>query len=325
MGTVWSSSTLLARQLRLLAELERGDGVQRRFRVPWREVALELPAYGDYVRRQMAMLGAEHPFIRTEYELEELDGGGGLFPAERREPLRGDFRPLTRPAADDPPGTHYAFTIDVAGEEEDGAEGAALRRAQPRRDSTALSVVRVLAGSERPRYEVVARYEWTGTRHTTLHERIVALATRVWHVRQVVIDATGVGAGLASFLAATLGERVVTPFIFSSASKSKLAWDLLGLIDSGRLQVYTPTPGDDPEQMRLDALFWQQVHACRYSVLPGPGRLMRWGVEDERLHDDLLLSTALIAVLDRHDWRPRVARGGTGARGAGIWTPPASQ
>jgi hypothetical protein len=322
MGTVWTSSTLLARQLRLLAELERTDGVQRRFRVPWREVARELPVYGDYVRRQMALLGAQHPFIRTEYELEELDGDDGLFPPERREPLRGDFRPLARPAPDDPPGTYYACTIDVAGEEEDGLEGAALRRAQPRRDSTALSVARVLTGAGRPVYEVVARYEWTGTRHTTLHDRIVALATRVWGARHVVIDATGVGAGLASFLSATLGARVVSPFVFSSASKSQLAWDLLGLIDSGRLRVYTPAPGDDPEQVRLDALFWQQVAACRYTVLPGPGRLIRWGVEDERLHDDLLLSTALIAVLDRHDWRPRLARGG---REGGIWTPAGPQ
>ena len=114
---------------------------------------------------------------------------------------------------------------------------------------------------------------------------------------------------MASFLTAALGERVVTPFVFSSASKSRLAWDFLALIDSGRLQVCTPTPRSDPEQMRLDALFWRQLAACRYATLPGPGRLLRWGVEDERLHDDLLISTALIAELDRHDWRPREARG----------------
>ena len=78
MGTVWTSATLLARQLRLLAGQERADGVRRRFLVPWREVAAELPPYGDYVRRQMALLGEHHPYIRTEYELEELDGDGTL-------------------------------------------------------------------------------------------------------------------------------------------------------------------------------------------------------------------------------------------------------
>ena len=316
MGTVWTSTTLLARQLRLLADLERRDGTQRRFLVPWPRVAEELPPYGDYVRRQMALLGEGHPFIRTEYELRELDGNGGLFPPERREPMRGAFRPLSRPALDDPPGTIYAFTIDVAGEEEDGLEGAALRQANPRKDSTAVSVIRVRPGDgqmTRPIFEVVARYEWTGARHTMLHDRIVNLTRQVWNAKKVVIDATGVGAGLASFLNATLGERVVTPFVFSSASKSQLGWDLLGLIDAGRLQVCTPGQDDDREQVRLDTLFWKQVETCGYTVLPGPGKLMRWGVDDPRLHDDLLMSLALVTVLDREDWRPREARGSIAA------------
>ena len=309
MGTVWSSQTLLARQLRLLSEMERSDGIRRVFRVPWHEVERELPAYGDYVRRQMALLGETHPFIRTEYELEELDGGGSLFPPERREPLRGQFRPLSRPDANDPLNAVYAATIDVAGEEEDGVEGELARRANPRRDSTALSVFRVVAGvAGQPVYELVARYAWTGTRQTVLHDRIVQLA-RLWGVRQIVIDGTGIGAGLASFLCATLGERVVTPFIFSSVSKSQLAWDLLGLIDSGRVRVHAVMAGDDPEQLRLDALFWRQLAACRFAVLPGPGKLIRWSVEDAALHDDLLISFALVAALDRQDLRHREARG----------------
>jgi hypothetical protein len=49
--------------------------------------------------------------------------------------------------------------------------------------------------------------------------------------------------------------------------------------------------------------------ACRYSVLPGPGKLLRWSVEDAALHDDLLISAALTATLDTLDWRPRTARG----------------
>ena len=309
MGTVWSSQTLLARQLRLLSPLERADGVPRVFRVPWREVERELPAYGDYVRRQMSLLGESHPFIRTEYELEELDGGGSLFPPERCEPLRGRFRSSPGPAPSDPPDAVYAFTIDVAGEEEDGVEGEVARRANPRRDSTALSVFRVVAGtSGQPVYELVARYAWTGTRQTVLHDRIVQLA-RVWGVRQVVIDATGIGAGLTSFLRASLGERVVMPFVFSSVSKSQLAWDLLGLIDAGRVRVFVVDDGAEPEQRRLDALFWRQLTFCRFTVLPGPGKLLRWGVEDATLHDDLLISFALVAVLDRRDLRPREARG----------------
>lgn len=308
MGTVWTSDTLLARQMRLLRELEAADGERRVFRVPWREVAGELPAYGDYVRNQIAQLGEHHPFIRTEYELEELDGEGRLFPPDRTAALRGGFPAQERPSRADPSGSLYAMTIDVAGEVEDGLEGEIVRRAQPRRDSTAVSVVRVLPGNL-PRYEIVARYLWTGTRHSELHGRIVRLARDVWGVRQIVIDATGVGAGLASFLRSTLGERIVTSFIFSAASKSQLAWDFLALLDGGRLRTFAPDASTPADQIRLDHLFWQQLKACRYSVMPGPGKLLRWSVESEALHDDLLISTALIAILDRLDWRPRAAIG----------------
>ena len=89
MGTVWSHTTLLARQMRHLRELEASDGRQRVWLVPWEVVAGELPAYGDRVRDRIAQLGESHPFIRTEYCLEELDGDGGLFPAHRIGPDAG--------------------------------------------------------------------------------------------------------------------------------------------------------------------------------------------------------------------------------------------
>jgi hypothetical protein len=83
-GTVWSDRTLLARQMRHLRALERADGAKRVFLVPWTRVAADLPAYGERVRARIAQFGRDHPFIRTEYDLEELDGAGGLFGPARR-------------------------------------------------------------------------------------------------------------------------------------------------------------------------------------------------------------------------------------------------
>ena len=67
------------------------------------------------------------------------------------------------------------------------------------------------------------------------------------------------------------------------------------------------------EQDQLHAQFLRQLRFCTYSIQPGPGRLMRWGVPDgardpatgEYVHDDLLLSAALSAVLEELDWQPR--------------------
>lgn len=301
MGTTWSSDTLLARQMRYLRELERTDGQQRLFLVPWQQVAQHLPAYAEHVQRQIAQLGPDHPFVRTEYELEELAGAGRLFPAARQLLMRGQHPPLLAPV----PGETYALTLDVAGEEEADAQADPLRR----RDSTALTVFRVRTSGERPTYQVVRRYLWTGTKHTLLHQQVATIA-RTWRAHALVVDATGVGAGLASFLQATLGQHVVLPFTFSLASKSQLGWSFLGLVDSGRFQDYDHHhPHADREATHLAHLFWQQVEACTYEVRPGPGRLISWAVPDPRTHDDLLISAALAAALDQFDWRPRTAKG----------------
>jgi hypothetical protein len=81
LGTVWTNRTLLARQMRFCRELEQKDGIKRVFAVDWHEVAQELPAYGERVKSRIEQFGPDHPFIRTEYELKELDGSGGLFNA----------------------------------------------------------------------------------------------------------------------------------------------------------------------------------------------------------------------------------------------------
>lgn len=176
LGTPWTADTLLARQRRHVESLEVSDGARRAFVVPWEDVAKELPPYGRYVERQKAQLGSQHPFIRTEYELIELDGEGGLFPSSRRGQMAGEHEPLERGVA----GETYALLLDVAGEEEDQVEGVRAYDPTARRDSTALTVVRVLVEGERPRFEVVRRYLWTGTKHTELYAQLRDLATRAY-------------------------------------------------------------------------------------------------------------------------------------------------
>jgi hypothetical protein len=307
LGTVWDRETLLARQMRYLEQQEAADGIKRVFRVPWQRVAEDLPAYGDRVRARIAQLGERHPFIRTEYALEELDGEGGLFPEHRLAQMRGDHP--RRFAAE--PGKRYALLIDVAGEEETGADPLAFAEGS-RRDSTAVTVVEIAGDPKRPLYHVVDRMAWTGEKHTLLHDRLVDLVRNVWNASAVVVDATGVGAGLASFLSATLRQRPavpVIPFIFTAASKSALGWDFLALIDSGRFKEYREEGAAGSYERRVTALYWEQLRVTGYETMPGPGRLLRWSVPPSRGHDDLVISAALAAVLDGLDLRPRKAVG----------------
>jgi hypothetical protein len=292
MGTPWTSATLLAREMRYL----RATKPENLFMVDWKKVAEVNPAYGARVQSRIAQFGIDHPFIQTEYYLNELGQDGLLFGGVRQEAMRGFHARQRAPVA----GAIYCLLVDVAGEDEEAAE---LGELNDKRDSTAATMVEVVPGAanELPTYRLVQRWSWVGTKHSSLFGQLSNIITG-WNVRYTVVDATGVGAGLASFLSAKFGEKKVFPFIFSSKSKSDLGWNFLGLVDAGRFQHYVDDGASDSR------LFWEQIRQCDYEVRAGPGKLLRWSVPDVRLHDDLLISAALCALLDDQDFRLRVAR-----------------
>jgi hypothetical protein len=307
MGTPWKRDSLLSRQIAHLREVEIEAKEQRVWKVPWTVVAEVLPKYRERVESRIAQFGERHPTIKTEYWLEELDGEESLFPPHRMAAMQGDHPRQYRAE----PGGRYALLVDVAGEEESGASAEAFA-AGDRRDSTALTVVQLGEG-RLPVYRVVNRMRWSGTRHTVLCDQLVDLARNVWKAERVVIDATGVGAGLASFLEARLAERSagrvipVEKFIFSLGSKSQLGWDFIGLIGTGRYKEYRdPAPVGSVERAITEA-FWAELTAIDYAVLTGPGKMMRWGAT--RGHDDLVTSAALVAQLEGIDLRKRIAKG----------------
>ncbi len=300
LGTPWRSDSLLARARRQAAREQVADGQPHLFIVDWQRVAEDVPSYRDHVEARAAQLGWQHPFIKTEYQLIELDEAGRLLDPHRLAQMQGDHARSHSNLKPQTSNLTYALLLDVAGEAE-AAEGE-IRAANPRKDSTALTVIAFDPSTARPIYRVVDRRLWRGTKHSQLADTLVDLADHVWPAAHIVIDATGIGAGLASFLAARLRGRV-TPFLFNQSSKSKLGWDFLVLVESGRYKEYAPDGAADT------ALFWQQAGAATYEVLAGPHKPMRWSVADPNLHDDLLISAALCATLDELDLRSRIARG----------------
>lgn len=300
-GTAWTAHTLLARELRAAQALEAQDGEKRVFVTTAVQVGEEVPAYRAFVEGQIASLGRDHPAVQSQFFSQEISESGGLFPAARRALMQGEHAALDGPRA----GQSYALLLDVGGEDAGVLAGGAALNAG--RDSTALTVVEAdlstcadaLIGA--PTYRCVARRTWQGAGHDQLYREVRAQADH-WRARWLVVDATGVGAGLAAFLERALPGRVHA-FTFSAGSKSKLGWDFCALVDAGRWKE----PRDGGE---LGALFLRQAEGCRFSLLPGPEKRMRWGVPEGArdpltgapLHDDLLLSAALSAVLDALPW-----------------------
>ena len=309
-GTAWTRDTLLGRELRAAQTAQDVDGIRRVFRVDGDTVAAEVPAYGRFVQEQVAKLGRLHPMVRTQFYSEEIDADGALFPPERISRLRGSHPPCL--AAD--PGRQYAVLVDVAGEAETPPDPVLQAGAENgRRDSTAVTVVDAAPAETGNVYRVVWREQYTGLKHTDLFSMIRALMER-YRARWLVVDATGVGAGLASLCSRAFPGKV-TAFVFNAATKSELGWTFLDLVDSGRFLDYAL-----PEQpqawfnrlLELQGLFLRQLSRVQYDIPAGPEKRMRWSVPDGTrdplsggyLHDDLVLSAALVGVLEKMELHP---------------------
>lgn len=306
-GTAWTSKTLLARERRAAQAAQARDGVRRVFHITADDVGREVPAYRKFVAEQVAKLGRQHPLVKTQFYSEEIDAETGFFTARRLALMQGDHLPAERPQ----PGRVYAMLLDVAGEDEQVTEDIESISSS-RRDSTALTIVEVDLATVQdellraPTYRVQLRREWIGTKHSQLYGEIRALAQH-WGVCYVVVDATGVGAGLASFLEKAMPGKVL-PYVFTQKSKSDLGWGFLAVIETGRFKTFAA--GHDGEQDVLQARYWEQCEYCESSILDGPGKFMRWGVPEGRratetgalVHDDLLLSSALATSLDSQEW-----------------------
>jgi hypothetical protein len=307
-GTAWTSNTLLSREEKAARALQEQDGVQRVWKLTCDNVAAEVPAYGKFVSDQVAKLGRNHPMVRTQYYCEEIDSEGGLFPPERLALLYGIHPPQISPE----PGQVYVMTLDLAGEDENAQDIDNL--ANPGRDATALTIARVNLDTLKdpgillPSYEIVYRQIWVGVKHTDLYGSILSLAA-TWNVKHLVCDATGVGAGLTSFLARRFGEKVI-PFSFNSKSKSDLGWKFLSLVDTGRLKTYAPVDSVPGHLKSLHDLFFLQLQSTQYEIMPGPDKKIKWSVPEgardmasgELIHDDLVISAALLSILDDHNW-----------------------
>ncbi len=292
-GTPWDDSTLLEQAVQHNLELQRRDGIRRHFAADWQEVALHNPAYGRYVAAERERLGENHPLFLTQYSLKTVPGAGRLFSASQRAQLAGTRARQHAPAA----GETYVAGLDIGGAGESGGE----------HDATVLTIARVIepAGEallQAPRLEIVEQVALTGVPHDELFARLADLLGRVWGVRRVVVDATGLGETLARLLERTLGADIVRPLKITSESKSRLGYQLLAAVNSGRLRMYA---GDGSAEY---AEFWRQVEAAR--VAYRPNQQMSFYVDAAEGHDDYLVSLALtVQAASDPIQRPRVARG----------------
>jgi len=251
------------------------------------------------VTAERERLGESHPLFITQYRLMPLFGGGGYLSPQQRGQLQGDHTRKHRPDS----GKVYVAGIDLAGEAEQDPAGPLVGH-QSRQDATVVTIGELDFTAwgnltRQPRIGIVEHYWWRGRRHTELYWQLVDILKNVWRCRRVVVDATGVGQPVSSFLRQELGSRVI-PFTFTAASKSALGFNLLAAVNSGRLKIYA---GDgSPEYQQ----FWREMETARSHYRPN--QTMNFFVDPARGHDDYLMSLALL-VEAAGKYQPRGAKG----------------
>ena len=307
-GTRWTDDTLLERELISAQAAEKADGIRRVFFYTADDVRRVVPAYGKHVDGVVRRLGRQHPLVKTQYYCETITAQAGMFPISRQAMMYGDHTPRTQPE----PGKMYAALVDVAGQDESASTGAEILK-NPGRDSTFLKIVEIdmttLAILGKPVYKVVMREEWQGAKHTLVYSAFLAIHA-IWKPRYWIMDATGVGEGLYSLMENKLGS-VIIPVKFNSQVKSELGYQMIAIAETGRYKEYTP----------FDEGFQLQMDKCKAEIVPGPAKLMHWGVPDgtrdeatgNLVHDDDLITASMCGILDQMAWsiptEPRTVEG----------------
>lgn len=314
-GTAWDDQTLLSRETRLAHLDGDKDGRKHVFTTTCVEVGKEVPEYAEFVKGQIERLGREHPAVRTQFFCEEITELTSMFTADRIIKMKGDHDPLYGPEKD----RCYVFLIDVAGSDELTPSSKKANGFSDRRDATVVTICDVYLPEDKTYdkknfvWKVVARRLYRNTRTELLEKELCGEIDR-WKPHKIIIDHSGMGAMLSDILIGKY-KRKVFPIDITAPNKTKMAWDFLSMVDTGRWVEYKGTelevlqsgftPGTDRYEMLkepelLQQMFFRELRACRIEPT-GNGMNVRWGVKEgtrdhatgRMIHDDLVMSAAM--------------------------------
>ena len=290
-GTPWGANSLLEQAKATHLAAERADGKRRHYRYDCEQVAAHVPAYRGHIDAERARLGERHPLFRTQYLLEVLGDGGRLFDQAALAQLDGEHDRQAAPRA----GERYVAGLDLAGAARDDAERD--------RDWTVLTIARVAraAGATGADIEVVEHQAWRGEATEPLIETLGDRLRRVWRVRRLAVDATGLGGPIADLLTARLGRSTVEAVTFTAERKSRLGFGLLAAAHSGRLRLYRMDGSTEWAECRRQLQLARAVYR--------ESRLMQFHVDPAEGHDDYVMSLALAVWAARLEGGERTAHG----------------
>lgn len=302
-GSCSTLDSFIEQETERLLLLEGTVGKRLVFSYPWDVVAYYNPAYRAFVENEMLEMGTDHPIFLSQYCLRPVEATGRLFTradllklVSSTDALGQVVAAFSYPRQRGPvDGAFYVAGVDLCGADEQDAEALLSPEANPKRDSTVVTVARLLwkdrtGDTPLPILHVVDHLYLPGQNPEALTDLLTRFLFEKWHCVHVCVDANGVGDSVA----ATLRNRRPGQVDALKGKASEVGYRLLSAVKSGRLKVYTPE-ADDRAGRAMRSEFDLQLRYCEKEVSPTTSRL-KFGAPARRvptttgaariLHDD---------------------------------------
>jgi hypothetical protein len=233
---------LYKNMVRLLNAGGRGDCV---FNFP-AEIWCELnPAYALAYEAACNEIGENHPVIKTQWKLIDLDAVGGFLALEQIQSILAGQHERWRRAEDFGREKVYAV-VDIGGEDRFDRDDTEVREEKPEQDSTAGIAFTVDWTDVRwgyPKARIVDLFYRTGARLPNLQADLAVWFDRVKAYRGV-IDARGLGNQIATFFDRRSRGRI-RGYMATADTISADCFDLLARLNHGQIQVFHSDDSDE--------------------------------------------------------------------------------
>lgn len=302
-GTSWSKESLIEQEREWAREAQKKLGIRLLYEIPWWRVAEDNPRYGANVEAEIAILGADHPIVASQYNLLPADRLGRLWSDADLAKMAGEHPRMAEPRE----GRYYVAGVDWSGASEQD-EAALIRdpNTAMKRDSTVVTIGELIwktvSGQRVPFVRVVDHFVSQGYQPESMIEDVYRFVFEKWRCLYCVSDASGAG----NFPSHTLSVRrpnQVKPLISSLSVVNDLGYLMMGAVKTNRLKMYR---GSDDDAARE---FWLQQRYCRRELrsqghmrFAAPPMKMRVdGCESaQSIHDDFVKSLAYMMMAAKH-------------------------
>ena len=253
-GTMRGEQCLAATKLQELQLEQDRDGQRRVYVYDWQAVAAHNEAYGRFVERERDRLGIGNPIFLAEYCLTPIRAAGMFFADGDLDKLMGGKHEREVVRGADAPETVLVGGVDFCGADETEGDEAWDPDRQRKRDSTvaAIGLLRWKKDQDglHPIVQVVDLLWLSGMPPVAQVDKLEQFLFHKYRCAKVVVDGRGVGDAPAAMLERRRGGQVEV-LQSGVADVTRMGWNLLSMVQSGRLTMWRSDESREWSEMRI--------------------------------------------------------------------------